>query len=98
MEELNNDDTHRYTAHQQQELERWENLCGRCGACCGAFDGDPCEHLRQGVDKKYFCSIYANRFGPKRTVKGNTINCVPIRQILHTSWPGDHCCGYKKVV
>lgn len=86
----------RYQLRLKAEHERWESLCGRCGACCGAFDGDPCEHLKQGDDKKFFCSIYENRFGQKRTIKGNVINCVPIRQILHTRWPGDECCGYPK--
>ena len=97
MEGINPEDE-RYQASLKAEFERWEGLCGRCGACCGAFDGDPCEHLRQSADRKYFCSIYEDRFGPKKTIKGNTINCVPIQKILHTSWPGDHCCGYKKSV
>ncbi len=86
----------KYLNWQSQQLEQWEAKCGRCGACCGAFDGDPCEHLRQDDAKKYFCSIYDHRFGTHKTVSGKTINCVPIRQILHNSWPGDFCCGYKK--
>ena len=67
---------------------------------CGAYDGDPCEHLRRAEGVKthgYYCSIYDHRFGLHNTVSGNKIRCVPIRQILHASWPGDECCGYKKV-
>jgi hypothetical protein len=94
--EVGIDESHRYSQHQQEELVRWEAKCGRCGACCGAYDGDPCEHLRQSIDKKYFCSIYEHRFGEHKTKSGKIINCVPIRQILNSSWLGDHCCGYKK--
>ena len=89
-------DQNQYDQWQQQELVKWEAKCGRCGACCGAFDGDPCEHLRKDASRKYFCSIYENRFGVHKTLSGKDINCVPIRQILHNSWPGDTCCGYKK--
>lgn len=85
-----------YNQWQEEQLRRWESLCGRCGACCGAFDGDPCEHLRKNESQQHFCSIYENRFGTHKTISGKEINCVPIRQILNSSWPGDHCCGYKK--
>ncbi len=84
-----------YLQWQEDQLKQWEAKCGRCGACCGAFDGDPCEHLRKDAHNKYFCSIYINRFGQHKTLSGKTINCVPIRQILHNFWPGDSCCGYK---
>ncbi len=84
-----------YEAWQQKQHEQWEAKCGRCGACCGAFDGDPCEHLRKG-DQGYFCQIYDTRFGLHKTVSGKDINCVPIRKILHSKWPGDECCRYKK--
>ena len=86
----------RYQRAQDEELQKWEAKCGRCGACCGAYDGDPCEHLRQSSDKKYFCSIYEHRFGEHETISGKIIKCVPIRTIVNSSWPGDHCCGYKK--
>ena len=81
--------------HQMQEA-RWESLCGRCGACCGTVDGDPCEHLRGNERGKYHCTIYTNRFGLHKTVSGKPFLCVPIRDVLHKSWPGDECCGYKK--
>ena len=81
---------------QRMKEEAWEGLCGRCGACCGSFDGDPCEFLRIDDAKKYYCEIYRNRFGKHKTCSGAVINCVPIRNILHSSWPGDSCCGYKK--
>lgn len=87
-----------YQEWQRNQHDAWEAKCGRCGACCGAFDGDPCEHLRKEAAKGYYCSIYENRFGPHKTVSGKDINCVPIRKILHSKWPGDECCGYKQVV
>lgn len=92
-----NQEQERYHQFQEQELARWEAKCGRCGACCGAYDGDPCEHLRKDNQQKYFCSVYEHRFGQHKTISGKQINCVPIRQILHASWPGDSCCGYKNI-
>jgi len=89
------DDERRYLELQLRNEKAWEALCGRCGACCGTADGDPCEHLKTGADRKYYCAIYADRFGLRKTVSGKTITCVPIRNILHKSWPGDDCCGYK---
>ena len=89
-------DQERYEQKMKEEQERWEAKCGRCGACCGAFDGDPCEHLRKDESHKYYCSIYENRFGVHKTISGKEINCVPIRNILHSHWHGDHCCGYKR--
>jgi uncharacterized cysteine cluster protein YcgN (CxxCxxCC family) len=86
----------RYEQRQKEQEARWEALCGRCGACCGVTEGDPCEHLRGSKKGKYFCSIYENRFGMHKTVSGKPFQCVSIRQILHASWPGDECCGYKK--
>ena len=85
-----------YQKWQDGQIAQWEALCGRCGACCGAFDGDPCEHLCRDDAKKYHCSIYEHRFGTHKTISGKEIKCVPIRNILHASWPGDSCWGYKK--
>ncbi len=89
-------DDQKYEQWQEEQTRKWEALCGRCGACCGAFDGDPCEHLRKDGQHKYYCSIYENRFGVHKTINGNEIICGPIRKILHSHWPGDQCCGYKK--
>ncbi|MEI7998614.1 MAG: hypothetical protein WCH62_03815 [Candidatus Omnitrophota bacterium] len=92
-------DQNAYENWQQQQQERWEALCVRCGACCGAFDGDPCEHLRTDVSQKYYCVVYENRFVvQKKTLTGKNINCVPIRGILNSSWLGDSICGYKKKI
>ena len=89
------DDLIYYGMLEQQKIE-WEAACLHCGACCGVAEGDPCEHLVKSGENKYSCSIYDNRFGVHKTVKGRTFNCVPIRNILHESWAGDDCCGYKK--
>jgi len=89
-------DNQHYDQWQKMQESRWESLCGRCGACCGAAEGDPCEHLRGSKRGEYYCAVYENRFGLHKTVSGKPFECVPIRQILHKSWPGDECCGYKK--
>ena len=31
-----------------------DEKCHRCGVCCGATDGHPCEHLKYDSEK-YFC-------------------------------------------
>src|SRR5512147_536549 len=87
----------RYRRREDERERWWEALCGRCGACCGVADGDPCENLTRDAGGRWACGIYENRFGIHRTVSGKEIRCVPIRQILHKSWPGDACCGYKKL-
>lgn len=89
------DDLARYQRHQQESEKRWEQLCTRCGACCGVAEGDPCEHLIELSNHKYACAIYENRFGIHKTKSGRSFQCVPIRNILHINWPGDQCCGYK---
>ncbi|MCA9406065.1 MAG: hypothetical protein KC684_05975 [Candidatus Omnitrophica bacterium] len=88
-------DRQRYEYLQQQKEKQWEAKCRRCGACCGSIEGDPCEHLLQLDNGLFACSIYENRFGLHKTVSGREFYCVPIRNILHESWPGDECCGYK---
>ncbi|MBN3039872.1 MAG: hypothetical protein JW867_01970 [Candidatus Omnitrophica bacterium] len=85
----------------QKRLEtmekRWEDLCIRCGGCCGAFD-DPCVYLRKGKDNRYSCSIYPHRLGERVTVAGEKFDCVQLRKIINTHWKNDHLCVYKKIL
>lgn len=80
----------------QQKKREFEGLCCRCGACCGAYDGDPCEHLKKDPLGKYFCDIYEKRLGMRKTVSGEEFQCVKITEILNEKWPGDENCGYKR--
>lgn len=89
------EDDKKYADLMKKRHAEWEAKCMRCGACCGIIEGDPCEHLYQADDGLYACSIYKDRFGLHKTVSGKPFMCVPIRNILHTAWPGDQCCGYK---
>ncbi|MCA9408069.1 MAG: hypothetical protein H6755_07005 [Candidatus Omnitrophica bacterium] len=89
-------DQKRYQKYQRSQEQIWEAKCLRCGACCGSMDGDPCEHLVEDKNNRYYCSIYSNRFGPRKTRSGRKFVCVSIRKVLDQSWPGDECCGYKK--
>jgi len=86
----------KYRKWQDQQLAEWEARCGCCGACCGLVDEDPCEHLVELQGHRYTCQIYENRFGLHKTRNGRPFKCVPLRDILHTSWPGDRACAYKK--
>jgi len=76
--------------------ESYEAVCLRCGACCGAFDGDPCSHLKKDTEGLHFCDDYEHRLGPQKTVSGKRFNCVYIADILRYRWQGDHLCAYKK--
>jgi len=73
-----------------------EELCIRCGGCCGIYDGDPCEHLRRDSDGTTYCAIYKNRLGWHKTVSGRPIECIPIMEKLSDEWIGDHLCPYKR--
>jgi uncharacterized cysteine cluster protein YcgN (CxxCxxCC family) len=76
--------------------QEWESLCTNCGACCGSKE-DPCENLAFTPDGRSYCRVYAARFDREhRTISGAPVRCVPIRNKLHSSWPGDEACGYKK--
>lgn len=84
-----------YLNYFEKKNKEWENLCKQCGGCCGAYD-DPCQHLKKGPVGKYYCDIYEQRFGLRRTLKGEEFNCVLIKEILHTRWEKDYLCYYKK--
>ena len=89
-------DSKLYNQHQDKKYQEHEALCKRCGACCGALEGDPCEHLKKGSDNRYFCDIYENRLGLQKTAKGEPVLCVPIRNMLHKTWWGRSQCAYVK--
>jgi hypothetical protein len=90
-------DDRAYAVLLERQWQEWEARCSCCGACCGIAEGDPCEHLAQSENGKYLCRIYENRFGLYKTISGKPFRCVPIRDILHKNWPGEHRCGYKKM-
>ena len=83
-----------YNAYQERKELEHESLCKRCGACCGLKDNDPCEHLKKDKDNLFLCDIYEDRFGIRRTTKGEEVLCVPIRNILHKTWWGKSECPY----
>ena len=69
-----------------------DEKCHRCGVCCGATDGHPCEHLKHDSEN-YFCEVYENRFGIHSTTTGRFLRCVPIRQVIETDG-GYSGCAY----
>lgn len=87
-------DDKRYAIFQERKFLEYEALCRRCGACCGVRDGDPCEHLKKDHKGLYFCDIYDERFGLRKTVSGEPVLCVPIRNMLHKTWWGSAECAY----
>jgi hypothetical protein len=82
--------------HLKSREDAHEAVCVRCGACCGAYDGDPCAHLHKDKDGLFYCDSYEDRLGAQKTVSGERFNCVRIVDILRYSWKGDHLCAYKK--
>jgi len=89
------DDTS-YEAYLRMSSEAYEQRCRRCGACCGAFESDPCSRLKKSDDGHYLCSDYENRAGMQKTISGRVFMCVPVRKILFESWSGSWNCAYKK--
>jgi len=88
-------DDERYEELLRRKEAEWEAGCGRCGGCCGAFE-DPCEHLEQMDDGTFCCSIYDERFGWHKTVGGNDMKCVPVRNVLHNNRSDYRRCSLKK--
>ena len=85
-----------YQKYLKKRAEDYENLCKRCGACCGALESDPCSHLMKFNDDRYGCRVYEERFGMHRTVSGKEFQCVPLKKILFESWSGSWRCAYKE--
>jgi hypothetical protein len=85
-----------YQIYQLKKEQEFENLCKRCGNCCGATD-DPCIHLIPQSGGRYFCDIYESRGGVQKTRSGKFFECVSIRNILHNNWPGNWQCAYKNM-
>jgi len=83
-----------YSRKQEEDLIKHEAMCKRCGACCGASDGDPCEHLKQDEAGKFFCPIYDNRLGTHKTISGKLFACVPIRE-LRQNLPSKNCVYFS---
>ncbi|MBU1997879.1 MAG: hypothetical protein ABIG46_05370 [Candidatus Omnitrophota bacterium] len=83
-----------YLRKQEVEQKRYEDLCRRCGACCGALDGDPCESLKRDESGIFFCSVYDQRIGMQKTVSGKQFACVPIRD-LRPNLPLRSCVYYS---
>ena len=88
------DDQSLYIDKQKKQSEQFECKCLRCGACCGAFEGDPCANLAKDEQGKYFCRNYDSRIGLQKTVSGKAFHCVSIRDVLNFSYvyPG---CAYN---
>ncbi len=82
-----------YEIYQINREKEFENVCRRCGNCCGAGD-DPCIHLILQPDGKYLCDIYESRGGMQKTRSGKFFECVSIRRILHEEWSGRWKCAY----
>jgi len=74
--------------------DQFEAVCQRCGACCGAFDGDSCLHLKKGRDGRYYCNTYETRLGKQTTVTGKSFECVPIKDVLRYSYTREQKCAY----
>ena len=85
---------------ENPDIINFEDICVRCGACCGAYDGDPCEHLKKNGDGTYYCEDYENRLGTHYTIHKVKIECVSIKKKLQLdeSWIGDELCAYKKLL
>jgi hypothetical protein len=93
---MNKSQDKRIQSYFISQENKQEDICRRCGACCGAYDGDPCVHLKMDKQGKFYCGIYEKRLGKRKTVSGEVFECVSIWDIIRDSWPGDYRCAYKK--
>lgn len=84
-------DDNLYNDMQGQRFIQYEASCVRCGQCCGAYDGDPCENLLLNDRSKYYCKVYDRRLGPQKTLSGKSFNCVPIRELVNLELPYSRC-------
>ncbi len=89
------DDLQSYETYFSEHQRQWEDMCRRCGGCCGAYE-DPCQHLKRDGRGAFYCEIYATRFGERLSLKGEKFDCVPVKQILRNHWKNDHLCVYKR--
>jgi uncharacterized cysteine cluster protein YcgN (CxxCxxCC family) len=87
-------DSSEYMKKQEELLVRYESLCKRCGACCGASGSDPCANLAKHDDGTYYCRAYETRLGAQVTVMGKKFTCVPIQLVLEYNAPSLEC-GYR---
>ncbi|TRZ82777.1 hypothetical protein D4R86_01235 [bacterium] len=89
-------ETAAYESHLAAKEKEYEDLCLRCGHCCGVSD-DPCQHLEKLADRSYICKIYNNRLGTQKTVTGNDFTCVPIKGLIKKAalHPG---CAYSRIL
>lgn len=86
-----------YIFCQEKQFDRYESICARCGACCGAEDGDQCVNLEKAADGKYFCKVYENRLGPQRTISGKSFHCIPIGDVIMNLGARPNC-AYRRVL
>ncbi|MFH2137814.1 MAG: hypothetical protein ABII88_04845 [Candidatus Omnitrophota bacterium] len=84
-----------YLDYQLQKEREFEDICKRCGNCCGGKD-DPCIHLVPQAEGIFICDIYSSRRGTQKTRSGKEFKCVFIREILHNNWNGSWNCAYKR--
>jgi len=74
----------------QKKESGFEQICRRCGACCG-IDNDPCEKLIRSNSASYHCRDYENRIGLQRTINGKEFHCIQIRELLHNQGVPANC-------
>lgn len=72
-------------------------MCRRCGVCCGSTDGHPCEQLVRSDDGTYTCAIYARRLGLRQTADGRHFLCAPIKTVIE-QYGGYIGCGYVEEI
>lgn len=87
-----------FQLHQKEQFEEYEAICKHCGACCGAYDGDPCANLIRHVDGKYLCSDYENRFRQQITVSGKKFHCIPIREVIAHAGARPNCAYVDSIL
>ena len=89
-------DSDKYQSYMSEKQKRYEDICLRCGKCCGADTAGQCRNLIKQDDGKFYCSNYEHRLGQQLTIDNKTFTCIPIDLLVkHGTAPEG--CAYTMV-
>ena len=83
-----------YESTLAKKQAEYENICKRCGRCCGAYT-IPCANLVKLDDGTYTCKDYENRLGQQVSVEGKSFFCIEMRELIKHNTAPPECAYYK---
>ena len=83
-----------YKSSLAKKQAAYENICKRCGRCCGAYTV-ACANLVKLDDGTYKCKDYENRLGQQVSVEGKSFFCIEMRELIKHNTAPPECAYYK---